>query len=100
MKKIPTFSKEVRDAIYEAQNGRCKLCLDGIDDYHHRISNSITNQKLFPLFLQSVFAAVGLCRSCHESEAIYLLKITMKEAMAYENYLAELVARVKKGEEG
>lgn len=85
-----TFTEEVRRGVYEAQNGRCKVCTHRIDDFHHRLSNSRTNRKLFPNFLQSPFNCVGLCRGCHDSSAICNFKITYGEAAMYESYLEGL----------
>ena len=88
--QTPTFNGEVREQVYAAQHGHCKLSLDKIDDFHHIMPNTVTNQKLLPLFLQSVFNCVGLSRAIHDSERIYELKITMEQAMLYEDFLASL----------
>lgn len=95
-KEVVTFNRETRESVYEAQNGFCKSCLNRLDDFHHRVSNSKANQRKYTLFLQSPFNCVGLCRGCHDSSEIYKYKITDKEARVYELYLRMLQG---KGEE-
>ena len=81
------FSEEVKNDVLECQNWVCKLCYNRIDDFHHKLPNTSTNRKLYPLYTQSIFNCVGLCRSCHDSDAIYNLKVSAKEAATYERYL-------------
>ena len=92
MEERPNFTRWVRESVYEAQNGycRCKDCLNKIDEFHHRMPNTVMNQKLYPFFLQSPFNCVGLCRACHGSAAMHQFKITIKEAQFYELYLQAL----------
>ena len=85
-----TFSKEVREDVLEMQNYVCKLCYDRIDDFHHKLSNSKGNQKLYPLYTNSIFNCVGLCRGCHDSKDIHIhFKVSIPEAIAYERHLKE-----------
>lgn len=84
------FPEEVRREVAEAQNYMCRLCDSRLCDFHHRLSNNSSNRKLFPLFLNSVFNCVGLCRACHDSARIYELAISLKEAALYEHYLRDL----------
>jgi len=90
MTSKPNFPNWVRNHVLDAQNSFCKCCLTPIAEFHHRMPNTVTNQRLYPLFLQSPFNCVGLCRGCHGSSKIYQFKITHKEAAVYELYLQML----------
>ncbi len=70
-----TFSPDVREAIFIAQNGRCMECAGPIQDFHHKAPNTKLNRKLYPAVINSVFNCVGLCRACHDSSAIHKYKI-------------------------
>ena len=91
MNKI-TFSQETRQAVHAAQNGRCKISVDRIDDFHHRVPNTKANQAKYPLFLNSPLNCVGLSRAVHDSGKIYteLTQISDKEAAMYEEWLQGL----------
>ena len=82
-----TFSQEVREAVKSAQHEYCKHCIKPIEDYHHRCENSKPNRKLFPLFIQSPFNCVGICRTAHETGIKERYKITTYEAQIYEDWL-------------
>jgi sulfatase maturation enzyme AslB (radical SAM superfamily) len=83
------FSKEVKTAVRDGQHGYCAYCTNKIDDFHHMVANTKTNQKLFPLFLQSIFNCKGLCRYCHEvNKSHYHISLDM--AREYEEYLRGL----------
>ena len=88
-KKKPNFSKKTIDKIHWMQNGYCAIdgCYEKIVDYHHKKSNSKSNNIKWPLFIQSIFNGVGLCRKHHDSGIIYLYKISDKQADAFEDYL-------------
>ena len=79
----PGFPKRVRELIKEGQRGYCYLCDRKIVDIHHRVPNTKTNEKVFPLFLQSIFNGVGLCRECHEKRTKDV-RITHDMAKVYE----------------
>jgi len=81
-----SFSREVCELVYKAQNGYCKLCLNKIVDYHHRLPNTKTNNKLYPHFIHSIFNCYGLSRGCHLARKKEV-SITPDEAMAYECWL-------------
>ena len=84
------FSEEVRKEICEAQRWVCFLCLNRIDDFHHKLSNTNANRKLFPRFLNSPFNCVGLCRGCHQDADIHqLMRIGIPLAAVYEHWLEE-----------
>jgi len=85
------FSQEVKQQIYEMQNGYCSTsgCTNEIHSVHHKLQDSKFNLKKFPLFLNSVFNAIGLCYDCHKNKQ-HLYRITEKMAKVYESYLREL----------
>ena len=87
LNQTDNFSEEVRNDVLEFQNHICKLCYNRIDDFHHKLHNTELNRKLYPIYTQSIFNCVGLCRSCHDSGVISIFKVTPKEAGAYERYL-------------
>lgn len=85
-----TFSGWVRSYVYDAQNGFCKLCYARIEDFHHRLPNTVTNRSKYPLFLQSPFNCVGLCRDCHSGPKKNRFKVSDAEAEVYESWLMRL----------
>ena len=90
---MKTFPKEIKLAVYEAQNGICKNCLKPIDKkfgFHHRLPNNKPNRAKFKYFLNSPMNCTGLCFSCHEKKA-HLFKITTQEAEVYEEWLRNLI---------
>ena len=87
---MTTFSQETKKSIFEAQHEYCKHCLKKIVDFHHRLPNNKPNQKLFPLFLQSPFNCLGICRDAHDGPEKEVFKITLSEATIYENWLTKL----------
>jgi hypothetical protein len=83
----PPFSREIKEEIFEAQHGTCKLCgQKPICDYHHIVHNTKVNRALFPLLVPSIFNCVGLCRHCHDQSS-HEYRITQEEAAAYEHWL-------------
>ena len=91
-----TFSRQAREAVHEAQNGYCAVndCHEKICDFHHVVPNSKENQRRYPLFLQSPFNCVGICRADHDSGKIYKFKISLKLADLYESWLEKLITMV------
>ena len=81
------FSEETKQEVWSSQNSVCKLCTKKINDFHHRLENTVSNNKLFPLFVQSVFNCVGLCRDCHANKTSdpAIRKPTLQEAAMYEH---------------
>ena len=86
MKKIP---EDVRKMVYDAYNGccACKECYNKAMEIHHVKSNSKSNNAKYPIFMQSPFNLVPICRPCHDSSAIYQFKITDRKAQMYEDWL-------------
>lgn len=83
------FTNEIRRSVGEAQNWTCYKCLKPIASYHHKLANIKENRLQFPLFLNSPFNCVGLCKECHEQRA-HLFRITIQEAEVYEDWLQTL----------
>ena len=83
-----TFSDEVKQAVYTAQNGMCLGCLEPIHSYHHKLSNTEPNRKLYPHFIHSPMNCAGLCMNCHTNKD-HLYKVTYQEAGIYERWLEE-----------
>jgi hypothetical protein len=87
------FPEKYRLLVFEAQNGIC--CVDGcyspIEEFHHGLSNTVTNRKLFPMFVKSPFNMFGMCRVHHVAGDRPKIKPCIAEV--YEAYLQD----VKKG---
>jgi len=81
------FSDDVKRAIMDAQHGKCaeKDCYGKIVDFHHCKPNTKTNNKLYPLFIPSIFNCKGICRWHHEHYAQW--NITDALCHAYEEWL-------------
>lgn len=88
------FSDEIKQAIYEAQCGKCHNCSNPIHSIHHKLHDTKVNFKLFPFFLNSVFNAVGLCEKCHRDNPNYM-KISDELAEVYEYFLTRLKLEVE-----
>ena len=57
--KGPLYKKgSVNDAVYEAQEGKCLLCDNDIDHYHHVVPKSKGGSN-------TIDNIVGLCKDCH-----------------------------------
>ena len=81
------FSEEVIFNEHKAHNGFCRIrgCVNKIHSFHHRLCNTDSNRKLFPLFLICQFNCAGLCELHHRNHAsILCLDITEEEAEIYE----------------
>ena len=90
------FSMETKRAIARGQHNYCAGCEKKIVDIHHKVHNTATNRKLFPLFIQSVFNGVGLCRRCHQDSAeVFCISLDM--AVEYEQELSLLKTEVDNG---
>jgi len=87
--KKPQPTEWTKRRVWEAQNGYCIIdgCYNKIDDLHHVVPNTRSNNEKWPLFLQSPFNLPGICRKHHDSEVIYQFHITDKQAEMYEDYL-------------
>ena len=85
-KHIPSFSKETKRKILQAQNGYCSECNELATEVHHKLQNTETNRKLYPHFIQSIFNAVGLCHRCHEQKS-HRWRVYHDLALVYEEYL-------------
>ena len=83
---MKTFSDDVRERIYEAQNGICALCTNPIHSFHHIVPNTKVNNSLYPHFLHTPFNCVGLCFHDHQHRK-HEIRISYKLAEYYEEYL-------------
>ena len=85
------FSEEIKIQIAEAQNHFCAEigCLEPIHSIHHKLHDTVANQVKFPLLINSVFNAVGLCFLGHKNHS-HKFRITVKIAELFENFLREL----------
>lgn len=90
---METFSEETKQAIIDAQNDYCAMtgCYSPIHSIHHKLKNTDYNRKKFPLFIHSIFNAIGLCFNCHKSYS-HLFRVSDKLAEEYEKYLNHLFA--------
>ena len=97
MKVKKTFSADVRALMLNATNGYCSApgCASSGLEFHHRVPNTVTNNKLYPLFLHSVFNCAFVCRECHSNHN-HVFNIGSSTAMAFELYLKEVVDVSKK----
>jgi hypothetical protein len=86
-----TFSQKVRELALRMSHGRCQCspsCIKPVTEFHHKMANTKVNQRLYPIFLQSIFNCCAIAHSCHmEGRGP---KIRDNEASAYEEYLEQL----------
>ena len=87
--KKPTFPKFIRELVQRGQHGYCALCTNYITDYHHKLFNTESNRKLFPIFINSIFNCAGLCRGCHDNMT-WKFRVSHDMALAYEEWLREM----------
>ena len=85
------FPENIKMAVYEAQNGVCAVegCLGYIHSFHHCKPNTKTNNKLYPLFTQSIFNCRGVCSEHHTNYAQW--NITDALCRAYEEWLEQFM---------
>ena len=81
------FPENIKLAIILAQSGLCAVegCKNVFVDFHHCEPNSKTNNKLYPLFIPSIFNCKGLCTKHHTNYAQW--NITDALCRAYEEWL-------------
>lgn len=86
----PNFSETVKREALEACNGYCSNdgCINRVVDFDHIMPNTKSNNNLFPLFIQSIFNCMPVCRDCHTNRKF---KITYQWAEKYENFLQRLI---------
>jgi len=92
--KAKPFSDEIMHAVFDAQNGMCAAtgCYNPIKDFHHCKPNTKTNNKLYPLFVPSIFNCKGVCIGHHTNYAIW--NITDALCRAYETYLRKFMVNM------
>lgn len=89
------FPKELKLSLHDASGGYCQCtpeCLEKADQGHHIVPNTKTNQKLYPLYLQSPFNYCSINHGCHLNKP---LPRQPNEAhlRVYESYLQSLTER-------
>ena len=85
---MKTFSPKTRELALRMANGYCqceKICTEKAEEFHHKLPNTKTNQKLYPLFLHSIFNCCAINHGCHMNKP--KPKVTIQEAAAYEEFL-------------
>ena len=87
MRPSKGFSREVKDLARSVYGGICWLCDKPGSEVHHRLANTVTNNKLYPRFLHSIFNASFLCRDCHDNRK-HELDFGQGLVRVYENWLA------------
>lgn len=83
-----TFPLEVRELALKAAFGFCQCsegCVEKATEFHHKLSNTKVNQRLYPLFLQSIFNCCPIAHGCHMTKP--LPRISDAFAYVYEEYL-------------
>jgi len=80
------FSKDVKELARRAFRGYCWLCDRPGVDVHHRLANTVGNNRTYPLLLHSIFNAAFLCRDCHDNRK-HELDIPESVARVYELFL-------------
>ena len=92
-----TFSADVRMMVRRGAAGYCTApgCVNPGLEFHHRVANTVTNNKLYPLFLHSIFNCAFVCRDCHSNHN-YVFNINPLFTRAYEAYLS----MIGKGKDG
>lgn len=90
MDNKPNFPDFVIRLMFLISHGFCMSegCVNKGVDLHHRLSNTKLNNKKFPLFLQSIFNCILLCRKCHTNYSLLKnVNITDQQAECYEKWL-------------
>lgn len=91
---MKTFSEHVRSLAIFMTNGFCGVegCHKKATEFHHKLANTKVNNRLFPLFIHSLFNCLPICNDCHMSKP--KVKIYEKDAIAYEEYLRDYIKNI------
>ena len=85
--------QDMREEVLEANNFFSAV-LDSVDraeEIHHRNENSVSNNKKFPLLMQSPFMLLPLSRREHlDGKVLKMYKYTEKQMIMMENFLQRL----------
>ena len=87
-----SFSFLSRLSVVDAYCGYCCVtgCTNLADEAHHALPNTKTNNKKYPLFVNSVFNMRPVCREHHESYTSHPeLRVSERLATVYEQALEE-----------
>ncbi len=86
-----TFSPKTRELALRMSNGYCQCspdCVEKVTEFHHKLPNTQVNQKLYPLFLHSIFNCCPIAHGCHMNKP--KPRISAMEAAAFEEFLQTL----------
>lgn len=88
MRASKTFDRDVRELARKAANGYCvgEGCQNKGVEFHHRVPNTLSNNRNYPHLLHSIFNCAFVCRDCHANRT-YQFRIAPSMALAYELYL-------------
>lgn len=86
-----TFNENTRRLALRSTSGYCSYdgCNNRATEFHHKMPNTKTNQKIYPLFLQSIFNCFPICNDCHMSKP--KIKISYALANSYEEWLNDYI---------
>jgi hypothetical protein len=88
------LDSETRDLAFQLSHGYCRCspeCVEKADQAHHLLPKSKVNQRLYPLFVHSIFNICPIFNGCHMTKPLPTIK--PHEAEIYERYLQKLVER-------
>jgi hypothetical protein len=84
------FPPEVKEKMLEACSGFCCCrtdCMESVTEFHHIMSNTQVNRKLYPLFIPSIFNCCPISHGCHMNHTVP--RMSERLVQAYEWYLTE-----------
>jgi len=86
--KAKPFPENIKQAVYEAQNGKCAMigCSRAIHSFHHTLENTKYHNKHFPILMSSPLICCGLCFHDHANNP-HLFRITEAIAEVWEEWL-------------
>jgi len=83
------FTRELAINIYHGYCGCSKGCTRLGQEIHHKLPNTKTNRKLYPLFIDSIFNLCWINKHCHVHDKP---TISSAEAECYEAWLRQFIA--------
>lgn len=83
-----TFPDNIKEQIISCQNNYCGEdgCYNQIHSIHHKLHNTVVNNKNYPYFIQSPMNGIGLCLDCHTNKE-HKHKISPIQAKIYNDYI-------------
>lgn len=85
------FSDDVKLQMLKSSGGYCQAsgCINKVHSVHHKFPDTKSNNKKYPLFINSIFNAIILCIDCHQNR-ISEFKIPERLVDEYETYLTNM----------